>query len=234
MSRYGRNYGDLAYGDDYYGGRGGGGGGGERWDRDRFEREMRGGDRRGGGGGGGGYSGGGGRESFSFREEDYHGRGGDRKDIRIDIDEDRHRRGSGRDPYRDPYGDDRYDRPQQQRPQYLERDRYEYDERQLAPYRSPPQSGYGRYAERDFYDSRPSRPQYIRRQSSLNFDDRRPRTRYGDEEERDVNVNVNFRGAPEPPRRQSPRPEPPRFDYDQEDYGNVRIFREKDREVYRR
>lgn len=112
----------------------------------------------------------------------------------------------------------------------MERDRYEYDDRQLAPYRPPPQR-YDRYQDRDLYDDRkPSRPQYIRRQSSLDFDDRRRPDRY-DEEERDVNVNVNFRGATDPPRRQ---PEPPRYDYDEEDYREVRIFRERDREVYRR
>lgn len=225
MSRYGgrRSGNDLAYGDDY--GYGGGGGGGERWDRDRFERlrtRSRGGNRE--------------SESFRFEEDDYSRRRGgptDRRDIRIEVDENRNRRDSGRDHNdRYAYDDNRYEPPRRARPDYLQEDRYTQTAgRELAPYRQPP-SRYDRYAERDYYDvpdRKPQRPQYIRRQTSLDFDDRRQRTRYGDEDERDVNVSVNLR-APDPPRR----PEPPRYDHDEQDYRDVQIFRERDREIYRR
>lgn len=225
MSRYGgrRSGNDLAYGDDY--GYRAGGGGGERWDRDRFER-MRTKSR-------GGYQE---RDSFKFEEDDYSRRRGgpvDRRDIKLEVDESRTRRGSGRD-YNDRYAldDERYEAPRRARPDYLQEDRYKQTSgRELAAYRQPP-SRQDRYVERDYYDvpdKKPKRPQFIRRQTSLDFDDRRQRTRYGDEDEQDVNVTVNLR-APDPPSR----PEPPRYDYDEQDYRDVAIFRERDRSIYRR
>lgn len=245
MSRYGgrRSGGDLAYGDDYergggydrgYGG--GGGGGAQRWDRDRFERMS--GRSRGPPRGG---------DSFHFEEDDYYSRGGDRRrDVKVDIEEDRPRRGGG---YRDSYDhyafdDERYEAPRRARPDYLDDDRYRADERQLAPYRPTP-SRQDRYVERDYYDvqdRKPSRPQFVRRQTSLDFDDRRDRKyrpRYGDEEEHNVNVNVDFHG-PQQPRA----PEPPRYDHrddrdfyrdnEYDDYRDVHIYREKERDIYRR
>lgn len=140
-------------------------GGGQRWDRDRFERMS------------GGRGGGGGRRSqddFFFHEQD---RGGRRElDIHAEFD----RRGppvKERDRYRE---DDRY---------YDRRSRYDLQEptasevanQALAPYRRKSVVERDYDIEIDTHRSRrPARPQYHRRQSSLDTYDRRPGPRYGD------------------------------------------------------
>ncbi|ORX94645.1 hypothetical protein BCR34DRAFT_499132 [Clohesyomyces aquaticus] len=150
--------------------------GGQRWDRDKFERMSR----RGGPGGGsirgGSTRGDDDHERFHFEEHDRFPRG--KRDIEIDERFDRRApptRVIERDRF---YEDDRSDRaPSRRRPDFLdEPTAAELANQALAPYRRKS------IVERDLEIAprRPARPQYIRRQSSLDTFDRRPLPRYGD------------------------------------------------------
>lgn len=186
-----------------------------RWDRDRFERvraRSRGAPVAE-------------RESIRFDERDY---GGGRKDISFsDRFDERPRR-------RTDYYEDDYMPPRRSRPEYLDRDPYqETAGREVAPWRH-------RY-EAPVYDSpAPARrPGNIRRQSSWDAHDR-PRARYDDRGERDLDVSVRINSPPRapdyPPRAPDyPPPREHRYAYpddDEEDYRDVRIRRE--REIFRR
>lgn len=134
----------------------------ERWDREKFERMSR----RGGPPSE--------HDHFRFEEHDRFGRGG-RRDIEIDDRFDR--RGSQvseRERFRE---EERFGPPRRSRPDFLdEPTASEIANRALAPYRRKS------IVERDFEppSRRPARPQYIRRQSSLDTFDRKPFPRYGD------------------------------------------------------
>lgn len=148
----------------------GGGGGGERWDRDRFERM------RGGGGGGGGRDE---HDHYRFTEHDRFPGGHRDVDFHKDIDR-RGPRVAERERF---YEDERFDRPSRRRPELFEEPTpSEVANRALAPYRRKS------IVEKDVVDlpvRRPTRPQYIRRQSSLDTFDRRPLPRYSEYERRD-------------------------------------------------
>lgn len=150
-----------------------------------------------------------GSDSVRIEEDDYYRRGPDRRDVRVEVDESRRRSG-----YYDPYYDDGYDPGRRApRPEYLDYDRYEVSGRELAPYRP-------RYEEIPI--RRPARPGMIRRQTSLDTFDRRAAPRY-DLDDRDISVNVNLQA-----------PDPPRLEVREEDYRDVRIRRERERDIYRR
>ncbi|KAF2733312.1 hypothetical protein EJ04DRAFT_544215 [Polyplosphaeria fusca] len=193
----------------------------ERWDRDRFER-MRGGRGR--------------DEHDHFRFQEHERYPGVHRDI--DIHEDIDRRGGRsnvieKERFRE---EDRFDRPSRRRTELFEESTpSEVANRALAPYRRKS------VVEKDIDISirRPARPQYIRRQSSLDTFDRRPRPRYEEyeyererEHERDewrppTNVPIPL---PIRERRRSP----PR--YREEDFEEVRyrdIEREPRHEEYR-
>lgn len=144
--------------------------GGERWDRDRFERMAR-------------------RgpppprevhEDFRFSEHDRFP-GGGRRDV--EFRDEFERRGPRvmereRETFRE---DERSDPRRRHHEMFAESTPSEVANRALAPYRRKS------VVERDFdvgYEKdrprRPARPQYIRRQSSLDTFDRKPMPRYGD------------------------------------------------------
>lgn len=141
--------------------------GGERWDRDRFERMAR-------------RSGGSRdvKDDFHFSEHDRYS--GGRRDIDIEYE----RRGPRvmereREAFRE---DDRFSRRRRQ-DIFEEPTPSEVANRALAPYRR--KSVVDRDIDIDIHTERerprrPARPQYIRRQSSLDTFDRRPLPRYGD------------------------------------------------------
>lgn len=194
---------------------------GQRWDRDRFER-MRGGGGGGSGRGGGGSSRGGDEhEHFRFQEHDRFP--GGRRDI--DFHEDIDRRGPRgppvmeRERFRE---EERFDRPSRRRTDLFEEDTpSEVANRALAPYRRKSVVE----KELDVAIRRPARPQYIRRQSSLDTFDRRPLPRYNEFEREDwrppTNVEIPL------PIRQRRRSPPGRFRED--DFEEIR-YRETERE----
>jgi hypothetical protein len=213
---------------------GGGGGGGERWDRDRFER-MRGG--RGSQGGGGGSAAGrsragsiGGRnehDHYRFQEHDRFP--GGRRDV--DIHEDYDRRGPPvmeRERVRE---DARFEPPSRHRNDFFHEDTpSEVANRALAPYRRKS------IIERDMELAAPSRrtrPQYMRRQSSLDTFDRRPMPRYGDIERIERHARDEFRPPtnvpiPLPIRQHERRRSPPR--YHEEDFEEIK-YTEREQEL---
>jgi len=194
------------------------GGGGERWDRDRFERAGR-------------------RpgvhddyEHFRFQERDRFP--GGRRDV--DIHEDYDRRGARVMERERFHEEDRFDRPARRRTEIFdEPTASEVANRALAPYRRKS------IVERD-YDAaprRPARPQYIRRQSSLDTFDRRPLPRYGDMERDEWRPPVNT-PIPLPIRERRRSPDRRRYEdeYDEgrygdrsENYREVEVRREKSR-----
>lgn len=120
------------------------------------------------------------------------------------MEDDRRRR------YDDRYYDDYRPSGPRYRSDNYEDDRYRVSGREVAPYR--PQ--YDRE-----YERRPP--------------DRRSMPRY--EDERDVNVSVNVRSPSPPPPPREYNYDPPRREYyDDEEYEDVRIRREKERTVYHR
>jgi hypothetical protein len=192
---------------------------GERWDREKFERFARRGPEE--------------KESFRFEERD---RGGPRGGYRdVEFDERIERRGprGSRVEERDrSFEDERYSRAARPRPAYLDDDPTpsEIANRALAPYRR--QS----IAERDLdiqisSSRRPQRPQYIRRQSSLDTYDRRPLPRYGDHDRDDYRIPS---GVPIPLPIRDRRPSPPRSRYREDDFEEIRYrdvepeYREED------
>lgn len=142
---------------------GGGGGGGERWDRDRFER-MRGGRDE--------------HDHYRFTEHDRFPGGHRDIDIHKDVD----RRGPRvAERERERFFDERFDRPPRRRTDLFEEQTpSEVANRALAPYRRKSIVE----KEVDVAVRRPTRPQYIRRQSSLDTFDRRPLPRYEEYERR--------------------------------------------------
>lgn len=199
MSYFRSSAADLAYGDEP---------GPSRWDRDRFERVSRRAPDD--------------RESLRFEERDRFDRRGSRRDIDVDVDIDinegrrpppsrrdididvdidinERRRPPPRVVERERYfEEDRFERVPRRRPEFLDEERREVVvERALAPYRR--KSVVDRENNVQVRrPARPARPQYVRRQSSLDTFDRRPLPRYVDEYRPPVIVPVPV------PRRRSP------------------------------
>ncbi|KAJ4291853.1 hypothetical protein N0V90_009749 [Kalmusia sp. IMI 367209] len=182
--------------------------GGERWDRDRFERMTR--------------RGGGPREvkdDLRFSEHDRFP--GGHRDIEIrDNYERRGPRVMERELFRE---DERFDR-RRRNDIFEEPTPSEVANRALAPYRRKS------VVERDIdigiereRTRRPARPQYIRRQSSLDTFDRRPLPRYGDLERDEWRPPAN---VPIPLPIRERRRSPPR--YREEEFEDDR-FSERDR-----
>jgi hypothetical protein len=237
------------------------GGGGERWDRARFESMRKSGPPPPGDGDSGSSRGGrngGGRDDhdhFRFHEHDK-GPGYYRD---VDIHEDRARRGPPVMERERFYEDDRYHAPSRRRHDIFEEPTpSEVANRALAPYRRQSvidkdiniDLDIDRREVRPARSARPARPQYMRRQSSLDTFDRRPLPRYGDVERFEREEIHEYRLPPNVPiplplreRRRSP---PRRFreedDFEEiryddrggrgrerEDYREVEVHREKSR-----
>ncbi|KAF2835973.1 hypothetical protein M501DRAFT_997168 [Patellaria atrata CBS 101060] len=217
--------------------------GNERWDRGRFEafarKDQR--DPRDS------------RDSPRFEERDRErfeerDRFGPRGRRDIEFDERIDRRGpKGNVTEKDRFfEEDRYGGPRRSRPDFLnEPTPAEIANRALAPYRRKS------VVERDFDFEvparRPTRPQYIRRQSSLDTFDRRPFPRYGDKEREEWKPPTNV-PIPLPirdlerekgrdrdryqssSRRQSPsrRRSPSRPQYRDDDFEEIRYEKERD------
>ncbi|MCJ1478558.1 hypothetical protein MMC13_007239 [Lambiella insularis] len=187
----------------------GGGGGGERWDRERFERarnppivererffEER--DR---------YAGGGSRVRESSVDEIYVGGGGGRRAPTRYKEEDRY------------YMEEKFARPSRPRGgpgRYYDEEGEDMEgspsHGQMIPFETRRQSiteKFGPPARR----GGPARPQFIRRQSSLDTFDRKPMPRYGDRLREPPEVIA----IPSRPRRRSP----PR--YVERDYEEIRV-----------
>ena len=192
---------------------------GERWDRDRFER-MR-------GGGGRGRDE---HDHYRFQEHDRYP--GGRRDI--DFHENIDRRGppvAVRERFRE--DDVRFGGPSRSRTElFHEPTPSEIANQALAPYRR--KSVVAKDIDLSLTSRRPARPQYIRRQSSLDTFDRRPLPRYGDYErdhERDYYERDEWRppaNVPIPLPIRERRRERPR----EEDFEEVR-YREYEREAPR-
>lgn len=214
-----------------------------RWDRNKFERYSR---------GGGGVPPPGmpaERNTFHFEEHDRYGPRGEHHDINIEVD-DRYGRSRAPPQPRARYVDDLDDhRGFRRRPtDFLDEPLSpEASNRALAPYRPAPDYGAPNYGTPG---RRPSRPSYIRRQSSLDTFDRKPYPRYGD---RYVDYErEEFRGSPAgysqalaiPSRRRSGRRAGPAYEEEweevryrdddepslyEEDYRDIRIRRKRSR-----
>lgn len=164
-------------------------------------------------------------EHYRFQEHDRFP--GGRRDI--DFHEDHDRRGprvSERERFRE---EERFDRPSRSRTDFFdEPTSSEIANRALAPYRRKS------IVERDFDPAprRPARPQYIRRQSSLDTFDRRPPPRYGDVEgdewrpPANVPIPLPIRG-----RRRSPSRHFHEDDFDDVRYSDRQPRREEYRDV---
>jgi hypothetical protein len=212
--------------------------GGQRWDRDRFER-MR--------GGRGPPSRDDEHDHFRFQEHDRFP--GGRRDI--DIHEDYDRRGP---PSRQPtrvaerdrfFEDDRFERraPPRRNDLFEERTPSEVANQALAPYRR--KSVIDDDINIDIRQQvsrprKPARPQYIRRQSSLDTYDRRPMPRYGDVERIEREEYHEYRPPanveiPLPIRQRRRSPERRRFRESDEDlaYGDFGGGRGREREEFR-
>ncbi|KAF2125091.1 hypothetical protein P153DRAFT_426100 [Dothidotthia symphoricarpi CBS 119687] len=225
---------------------GGGGGGGGRWDRDRFER-MRGGTVRGEGSVRGeesvrgGSVRGGDHDHYRFQEHDRFP--GGRRDV--DIHEDRDRRGTRVLERERIHEDSRFERPVRRRNEIFdEQTPSEIANMALAPYRR------ASVIDRDINISknleldvasrrRPARPQFMRRQSSLDTFDRRPLPRYGDIERDEYRPPANV-PIPLPVRSRQASP-PRRFrddrDRDEDEFEDFRFVersgRGQERDDYR-
>ncbi|KAH7072440.1 hypothetical protein FB567DRAFT_538166 [Paraphoma chrysanthemicola] len=224
-------------------GGGGGGGGGERWDRARFESMRRGPapgppppPPSGFGGGSRGGRDGGGRDDFDHYRFHEHDKGpGYHRDV--DIHEDRARRGPPvmeRERFRE---DDRYSQPVRRRNDiFEERTPSEVANLALAPYRRKSVIDKDINIDidinsREVRPPRPARPQYIRRQSSLDTFDRRPLPRYGDVERIEREQVHEYRlpaNVPIPLPLRERRRSPPRRFRDEDDFEEIR-YDERDR-----
>jgi hypothetical protein len=189
----------------------------ERWDRDRFER-MRGGRAR--------------DERDHYRFQEHERFPGGHRDIDFHEDIDRHGRNViEKERFRE---DERFDRPSRRRNELFEESTpSEIANRALAPYRRKS------VVEKDIdihiaREKRPARPQYIRRQSSLDTFDRRPLPRYGDVERYEREEWRPPTNVPIPLPIRERRRSPPR--YREEDFEEVHyrdVEREPRREEYR-
>jgi hypothetical protein len=208
--------------------------------------------RRGGGGGGGGsVSGSSARgrgddyEHFRFEEHDRFP--GGRRDV--DIHEDRARRGPAvmeRERYHE---EDRFERPQRRAPSELfhEPTPSEIANQALAPYRRRSVIDKDINIDIDINDrrapaprARPARPQYVRRQSSLDTFDRKPMSRYGDVERFERYETHEYRppaNMPIPLPIRERRRSPPRRFQEEDDFEEIRYddrsVRGREREDYR-
>ncbi|KAF2013063.1 hypothetical protein BU24DRAFT_375003 [Aaosphaeria arxii CBS 175.79] len=205
------------------------GGGAERWDRDRFER-MR-------SRGPPGPPGRGGDEFDHYRFQEHDRFPGGRRDV--DIHEDIDRRGGRgapvmeRDRFRE---DERFSRPRRNE-LFEDPTPSEVANRALAPYRRKS------VVERDvdLAVRRPARPQYIRRQSSLDTFDRRPLPRYSEHDRREIDHRDEWRAPanvpiPLPIRERRRSPSRPGRRYEEDDYEDLayeRQPRRDDREEFR-
>ncbi|KAF2188721.1 hypothetical protein K469DRAFT_85664 [Zopfia rhizophila CBS 207.26] len=183
---------------------------GERWDRDKFERMSR---------RGGPYE----HDHLRFEEHERSGRG--HRDI--DFDERYDRRGPQVAERERFYEDERFDRPRRHRTDFLdEPTASEVANRTLAPYRRKS------IVERDVDVAvrRPARPQYIRRQSSLDTFDRRPLPRYGDVEREEWRPPTN---VPIPLPIRERRRSPSRRRFREDDYEEIHYRDSSPRENYR-
>ncbi|KAF1913129.1 hypothetical protein BDU57DRAFT_521832 [Ampelomyces quisqualis] len=229
----------------------GGGAGGERWDRARFESMRRGPPGPPGGSDSGSARSGphGGRpddyDHFRFQEHDQ-GPGYHRD---MDFHQDRSRRGAPVMERERFYQDDRSTPPSRRRNDLFEEPTpSEVANRALAPYRrkSVIEKDFNidididRREQRPARAARPARPQYMRRQSSLDTFDRRPLPRYGDVEKFEREEIHEYRLPPNVPiplplreRRRSP----PRRFREEEDFEEIRYDdhggRAREREDYR-
>lgn len=217
--------------------------GGERWDRDRFERMRRG--AGGGSGSGNGSNAGGSRaggrddyEHFRFQEHDRFP-GGHRD---IDIHEDRQRQGPRVMERERFHEDERFERPSRSRTElFHEPTPSEVANQALAPYRRKSVIDKDINIGIDINERRrPARPQYIRRQSSLDTFDRRPLPRYGDIERIERHERHEYRppaNVPIPLPIRERRRSPPRRFHEEDDYEEIRFDdrggRGRERENYR-
>jgi hypothetical protein len=195
-----------------------------RWDRDKFERERERNSRRAPDD----------REYIRFEEKDRSVPGRSRRDLEIEIRDDRRpppprSRVEERDRF---FEEDRYVK---RRPDFLDEPTPEHiANRALAPYRRRVE------LERELDPipiKRPPRPQFIRRQSSLDTFDRRPLPRYGDELRAppDVPIPLPIRRHRSPSRqryREREYEEVKYRDFDEgryDEYEDIRIKRERSR-----
>lgn len=188
--------------------------GGERWDRDRFERMRR---------------GGGGRDDYDhYRFQEHERFPGGHRDI--DIHEDRKRQGPRVIERERFHEDERYDRPLRSRTDiFHEPTPSEVANKALAPYRRKSVVDKDINIGIDINERRrPARPQYIRRQSSLDTFDRRPLPRYGDLERYERQEYRPPTNVPIPLPIRERRRSPPRHFHDEDDYEEIR-FDERDR-----
>ena len=187
----------------------------ERWDRDKFERFSR----RGGPAEE--------RESFRFEEHDRLGPGKSRRDVEVDERIDRRGPRTRVEERERFFEEDRIEHSRRRPSEFLdEPTASEVANRALAPYRRKS------IIEKDFGppSRRPSRPQYIRRQSSLDTFDRKSFTRYGDEERDDWRPPTN---VPIPLPIRERRRSPSRRRYREDDFEEIRYKDVEPREEYR-
>lgn len=197
--------------------------GGERWDRDRFERMRRGGS-------------GGGHDDFEHYRFQEHKRfpGGHRD---VDFHEDRKRQGPRVLERERFHEDERYGPPSRSRTELVhDPTPSEVVNQALAPYRR--KSVIEKDINIDISERRrPARPQYIRRQSSLDTFDRRPLPRYGDIERYERQEYRPPPNLPIPLPIRERRRSPPRHFHGEDDYEEIkfdeRSTRGRDRENYR-
>lgn len=225
------------------------GGGGERWDRARFESMRRSGPPGGGDSGSSrGGRDGGGRDDYDHFHFQEHDKGpGFHRDV--DFHEDRARRGPVVMERERFHEDERFGQPARRRNDIFEESTpSEVANRALAPYRRKSvidkdiniDIDIDRREQRPARAARPARPQYMRRQSSLDTFDRRPLPRYGDVERVERNEFHEYRLPPNVPiplplreRRRSP----PRRFREEDDFEEIRYDerggRGREREDYR-
>jgi hypothetical protein len=190
----------------------------ERWDREKFERFSR----RGGPAEE--------RESFRFEEHDRSGPARGRRDVEVNERIDRRGPRTRIEERERFFEEDRVERPRRRPSEFLdEPTASEVANRALAPYRRKS------IIEKDIDppSRRPARPQYIRRQSSLDTFDRKPFTRYGDQERDDwrppTNVPIPLPIRRSPSRRRSLS----RRRYREDDFEEIRYRDVEPREEYR-
>ncbi|KAI4690456.1 hypothetical protein J4E81_007610 [Alternaria sp. BMP 2799] len=224
-------------------------GGPQRWDRDRFESM-----RRGpppppppGGSVAGGSSRGGRDDYDHYRFQEHDRFPGGHRDI--DFHEDRARRGPAvmeRERYHE---EDRFDRPHRRAPSEMfhEPTPSEIANQALAPYRRRSVIDKDINIDIDINERRPaprpprpSRPQFMRRQSSLDTFDRKPLPRYGDVERYERYEDHEWRppaNVPIPLPIRERRRSPPRRFHEEDDFEEIRYDdrggRGREREDYR-